>query len=379
MGGSAGTGGLAADAGFTFHRQQVVLRCLVDLLPCIQEAALLPGHAQMLQAVAGDDTAIPGDVEAASAATAAQPAGRLGRRVAVGRRRVSLAFDRLQVALEGLLQLEQPHVILGDQVAEAVAAAGVLAGRHEGGVHVELNPRGRRAPHQRFVGITQVLVGRDGEHQRQERLVRHPEVAHHPLKVPPTGHPLVGILALAIQGNLDGRRRMGLEKADARFVQQHAVGQDGHLNALTVQEQIQSVKVRRGHAFAAGERCVHHASVDGLLHDGFPGFSGQGGLAAELLLVQVNVTHPAVQVAQGCDLEGALERDAPLPGAHVDEVADRPLVEHAVRPVFLQKPYQMRQGFCILHQHHRFMLRQALITTFSIRLTIRAARLRTRR
>ena len=114
----------------------------------------------------------------------------------------------------------------------------------------------------------------------------------------------VGFPVAAVKGHVHHIGRIRREQCEHVPVQQDAVGLDAHGHALIDQVHVNLLKIRVGQAFAAGEAGKHHALCDCLLHEADPLVAGEHpSLYARIR--EVDIAHPAVQVAQGRQLEVA--------------------------------------------------------------------------
>ena len=109
------------------------------------------------------------------------------------------------------------------------------------------------------------------------------------------------------------------------LVDQGGVCQDLDPDAHVTQEKVQFLKSGVGEALPAGQGALDDSGVHRLTHQALPLVHGQDGGVPQLILHQVDVAHPAVQVAQGRQLELRVERNAGFP-CLVVQIIDQLLV-----------------------------------------------------
>ena len=82
------------------------------------------------------------------------------------------------------------------------------------------------------------------------------------------------------------------------LIQQYAIRKNRHLTAQAVQVQEQFFKARIGQAFASRQGRVDHTGLVGLINQIFPLIYGEKTPSMGLVLIQMDITHFTVQVAE---------------------------------------------------------------------------------
>ena len=180
-------------------------------------------------------------------------------------------------------------------------------------------------------------------------------VIHYKGKCTPSCDLLVCIFSGSIQGNLYRRRRIILQKVYHVCVKKQSIGKDYSFNPLIPEEEIQFPESRVSEALAAGQSGIHHAGINGLLHKLLLLFCRQTLCPLYLGLVQMNITHFAIQIAQGGKLESAGERNALVPCLEVQKRPHRIITPIIIRTSGIQLRNQLAQFFwlCIgIHCPH---------------------------
>lgn len=136
------------------------------------------------------------------------------------------------------------------------------------------------------------------------QLPQSPDILRHPAEHGAAAQALIGLLAAAIQRDIEAEGRLMPEEIQPVPVDQGAVAVDGHQQAHFLQLRQQIAEILADQRLAAGQQQEQHAPAAGLFRNGQPLVRRQLPAPALLLLRrQVDIAHFAVEVAPGRQLE----------------------------------------------------------------------------
>ena len=319
--GHAVLAGVLVGTALTLNGKRVIERDRVHTPPALGKAEFHDVGRHAPEGVAGTHVALPAHGERAAAGAATHAARSLALGTAVGHvgQVVGLALGLGQPALKLTLKAHHVHVSVEARVLHP--APGLLPGLDNAGVNVEGEALLMEQAHD-FEAVGHEGVGRDGDAHRDARVAHATDVAQHLPEHAVACDALVGVLARAVERDLDARSRMRRKEVDHVLVDEDAVGEDGDLDAHAGKVQVELLETRVRRALATREACVHHASVDGLGHDVLPGLDVKRFCAVELVGIEMDIAHLAIEVAQRRELEGAGDGDVLLASLEVHEPAD---------------------------------------------------------
>ena len=323
--GGAGAAERAQAAGGAFAAQGDLVRFGADLLPGGVKAQAEHGGGRLVHDHAGTHLTLPIDGIGAGAGQAAHFAGAFVREDVLCCPEVF--HDELRELRGGQLLLECADAHGGGLLRREAGLlikrqAALACGGHHVGIHehggVQLACEGDHA-----IDMRRILRGDADAHAHfHAAAAQQANGVDGALKpVGEMAQPGIGFLVRAIEGDIDAPGLVFRKEIRPVLIDERAVGIDGQQHAQLLNSQIQPPEIRIGQRLAARQQQKERARIAHLRGDVKPFAHGaQAALAGDLRRGQADIAHLAVHIADGRELDAAVDGRVALGGA-LDERA----------------------------------------------------------